>query len=286
VIHYYDLEGLRRFAAAMGTRCGLAAPRARALASHLLWYDAAGAASLGIASLPGWLEAIESGRVDVRATGRVVGERSSMAIFDGENGLPPVLLERAAELAVEKARETAVGWVRVDRVGPLGSAAAVSASIALGPMAGLVLGPDRLWSMAMPSEAGLPFLTDSGLAAAGNAAKAAATRRAGTVPALDRLEDFRLAAEVLVPTCGWLVAAIAVAALEPLAAVHERVGRAIADLDDGPGLLRPLAWEARRRDAHAHGVPIAAPAWKALGDWAQRLVIERPSPLDPRSAST
>ena len=169
----YGFDDLRRFAAALGTACGLAPLRALAMASHLLWFDAAGAATLGIASLPAWLEAIEGGQVDPKAVGRVVGQRSALAIFDGENGLPHLVLERAAELAVETARETAVGLVRVDHVGPIGSAAAIAAGIALGPMAGLVLGPNRLWSMGLPSEAGLPVVVDSGLANAAGAGKPA-----------------------------------------------------------------------------------------------------------------
>ncbi len=99
----FDFDDLRRFAAALGIGCGLTPARALAMASHLLWFDAAGAANLGTASLPDWLEAIENGQVDPRSMGRVVGERSALAVFDGENGLPPLLLERAAELAVEKA---------------------------------------------------------------------------------------------------------------------------------------------------------------------------------------
>ncbi len=68
----YGFDDLRRFAAALGTACGLVPLRALALASHLLWFDAAGAASLGIASLPDWLEAIERGQLDPRTIGRVV----------------------------------------------------------------------------------------------------------------------------------------------------------------------------------------------------------------------
>jgi LDH2 family malate/lactate/ureidoglycolate dehydrogenase len=290
----YGFDDLRRFAAALGTACGLAPLRALAMASHLLWFDAAGAATLGIATLPAWLEAIEGGQVDPQAAGRVVGQRSALAIFDGENGLPPLLLERAAELAVETARETAVGLVRVDHVGPIRSAAAVAAGIALGPMAGLVLGPNRLWSMGLPSEVGLPVVVDSGLAiaAAGtgkpggvrtpaDSPKPAASRRTGSAPAIDLLDGLRLGTEVLIPAGGWLVAAVSVAAIEPLAAFHQRVA-AWDGLEEAPGRLLPDAWDARRREARARGIAIPLPAWKSLNQWAQRLAVEVPGPLDPQ----
>ena len=291
----YGFDDLRRFAAALGTACGLAPLRALAMASHLLWFDAAGAATLGIATLPAWLEAIEGGQVDPQAAGRVVGQRSALAIFDGENGLPLLLLERAAELAIEMARETAVGLVRVDHVGPIRSAAAVVAGIALGPMAGLVLGPNRLWSMGLPSEAGLPVVVDSGLATAvagagkprgartpADSPKPVASRRTGSAPAIDLLDGLRLGTEVLIPAGGWLVAAVSVAAVEPLAAFHQRVA-AWDGLDEAPGRLLPGAWDARRREARTRGIAIPLPAWKSLNQWAQRLAIEVPGPIDPQS---
>ena len=224
------------------------------------------------------------------AEGRVVGQRSALAVFDGENGLPPLLLERAAELAVETARETAVGLVRVDHVGPNRSAASVAAGIALGPMAGLVLGPNRLWSMGLPSEAGLPVVVDSGLAAdrarvpatrRADSARPSASRRAGSGSAIDLFDGLRLATEVLIPAGGWLVAAVSVAAVEPLSRFHQRVAAAWDGLDEAPGQLLPDAWDARRREVFVRGIAIALPAWKSLNQWAQRLAVEVPGPLAP-----
>jgi LDH2 family malate/lactate/ureidoglycolate dehydrogenase len=278
----YGFDDLRRFAAALGTACGVAPLRALAMASHLLWFDAAGAATLGIASLPTWLEAIERGQVDPMAVGRVLGQRSALAIFDGEQGLPHLALGRAAELAVETARETAVGLVRVDHVGPIGSAGSIAAGIALGPMAGLVVGPNRLWSMGLPSEAGLPVVVDSGMAGAGKPAdspKPSASRRSGAAAAIDLLDGLRLGTEVLIPGGGWLVVAISVAAVEPLSAFHQRVAAACHGLDEAPGRLLPALWDARRREALVHGIAIALPAWKSLSQWAQRLAVEVPGPL-------
>jgi LDH2 family malate/lactate/ureidoglycolate dehydrogenase len=283
IIHRFRYDDLRRFAAALGSAIGLAPTRALALASHLLWFDTAGAATLGIATLPLWLEAIDAGRVDREALGRVTGERAALAHFDGQNGLPPLLLERAAELAVEKARETAVGVVRIAQVGVVRSAAAVTASMALGPTAGLVLGPSRLWSMALPSDAGLPVVFDSGLANARATGKTGAANSPGELATpLDLgsfAESLLLGAEVLLTEDGWLVAAVSVPAAEPLSTFHERVATTLKGLTETPGRLLPAEWDLHRREAREQGLALTPTAWKSLNPWAHRLAVEMPTPL-------
>ena len=216
-----------------------------------------------------------------------------MTILDGQNGFPPLILERAAELAVEAVRETTVGMVRVDHLGPMSSAAAVTAAIALGPTAGLVFGPDRSWSMGLPSELGLPVVVDSGLATAGVAGRTTGTRataepptrpsrRAGSTPAVDLLEVLRIGTEVFMPGDGWLVIAATVGVLEPLSAFHQRVAIVSDGLDEVPGRLLPVPWEAHRREARARGIAVASPAWNSLKEWAGRLAVEIPGPIASR----
>jgi LDH2 family malate/lactate/ureidoglycolate dehydrogenase len=293
ISHRYGFDEMRRFAAALGTAAGLSPARSLKLASHLLWFDAAGAPNLGIATLDSWLDAIDGGRIDPKAMGRVVSERTATANFDGENGPTPLILERAAELAVEKARETSAGIVRVSHAAPVQSAAPAAAGIAVGPMAGWVLGPNHHWSMALPSQSGLPLVFDSGLAisdevqkpgsagarAGTGASKTSAARSDGPVPASALFEAFWLGIELLVPEDGWIVAAISVPAQEPLATFHERVASACRGLSAAPGRLLPEDWEAHRRQVRQHGVAVAPSAWKSLAQRAHRLNIETPGPI-------
>lgn len=295
VIHRYGFDDLRRFAAALGASAGLPPPRSMAMASHLLWFDAAGAPSLGIATLPGWVDAIEGRRVNPAAEGRIVAEQTALATLDGEKGPAPLVLERAAEVAVEKARESAVGLVRVVGTGAVRSAAPVTAGIATGPMAGWVLGPNRCWSMALPSQGGLPLVVDSGLAAAGSGGDAGPVAPAGRrgshptkSPATGRdeppsasslLEGFWLGTEVLVPDGGWLVAAVAVPALEAFATFDERLAALARGMSTAPGRLLPVAWEARRRQVRREGVAVEPAAWKALAHAARRLAVDVPGAL-------
>ncbi len=214
-----------------------------------------------------------------------------MATIDGHNGITPLVLERAAELAIQKARDTAVALVRITHLGGLGSAAAVVAAMALRPVAGLVLGPGRLWSAAVPSPAGLPIVFDSGLAdiEPGPApAPTPAGARAGRQRKSVRSSATRLSSPpldgagnwsgLLVSGDSWLVAAIALAELEPMSEFHDRVNEWIQALADRPGRLTPAIWTDRHNEAHERGVAIAASVWKELKHWADRLAVVAPSP--------
>ena len=90
-----------------------------------------------------------------------------------------MVLEHAAGLAVEKAREMGLALVRVARIDRLGSAAAVTAGIATGPFAGLAIGPGDLLEPGAPFSAGLPVVIDSGLGATHGRQPARGTPRVG-----------------------------------------------------------------------------------------------------------
>jgi len=255
----YRLDDLRRFATALAAGAGLAPARASALATLLLWFDAAGASESGIATLPDLLARIDRGEVDPSSEGIIRGEHSATLTLDGGRGVPPLILARAAALAAEKARDVGVGLVRVTSLGPCGPAAAVAAEAAIGPEVALILGPGPSWTMAVPSPEGLPLIVDSALGAV-----------AGPPP----LDLFPWV--LLVPEGGWLVAALAIRALEPLGTFHERVGAALKALPESPGRLLPASLEARRRAARELGVPIAvAPMAELLGR-AEGLAIPPP----------
>ncbi len=264
----YRLDDLRRFASALGAAVGLAPSRASALASQLLWYDAAGWPAFGLRTLPSWLERVERGEIDPKAEGTVGTEHAGTAVLDGQKGMPPLILTRAGEIAAEKAREVGVGLVRLVNLGHAGPAAGVAAEMAVGPMIAGVLGPSPSWSLALPSENGLPAVFDSALAEPreGKAAKRPAWA--------DVMAPW---ASALVSGEEWLVLAVAVTALESLAAFQERVTAATAGAGEGSGRLLPGTWEATRREARARGVRIDPDAWAELSRRAEKLGMSAPS---------
>jgi LDH2 family malate/lactate/ureidoglycolate dehydrogenase len=278
-VRRFRLDDLRRFILALAAGVGVSTARASALASNVLWFDAAGAAHLGIATLPDCLGRLANGAIDSHAEGRVISERSASAVFDGERGIPLLVLERAAGLASEKARECGAGLVRVVNAPATGSAAGIAAEVALGPAAALILGPGASWTVALPSAEGLPIVFEPALASelGGKAGRSNAAKVGAARQALARL----LApwAAVLAPGEGWLVAALSITAMESLSTFHERVADTLHGLDEADGLLLPTPWEARRCEARARGVSVRAASWKALQTWADRLAVEVPVPL-------
>jgi hypothetical protein len=276
----FRLDDLRRFATELVSAVGIGPSRGAALAAHLLWFDAMGAATFGIATLPRWLGRIHAREFDGGADGRVMSERNGTSLLDGRNGVPPLVLERAAVLAAEKAREVGTGLVRVSPLGPTGPAAGVAADLAIGPYLAAIVGPGPAWSLAFPSAEGLPVVFDSHLAHQCSGAAAGATpRRPEEPPGWAALGAW---VEALAPAGGWLVAAVSIAAWEPLPSFHERIAEALGDpARPQPGLLRPEVLAARRHDAHKQGVALARAVANDLYQWAERLGVTPPGTLDP-----
>lgn len=269
-VRRYRLDDLRRFATALAAGVGLAPARASALASELLWFDAAGAPSHGIATLGAVLEDVKARAIDPTAEPVVISERGSTAALDGRRGVPLLVLARAAGLATEKARDTGVGLIRVQNVGPTGSAAGVSAEMAIGPVSALILGPGSAWAVALPAAEGLPVVFDPSLGGGGGR-EVSAAYQALVAPW----------ASVLVPDGGWLVAAVSATALEPLATLHERVADAITGLEGAAGRLLPGPWDRHRREVREHGVGVDPAAWEHLAGHAARLGVAPPAPSAP-----
>jgi LDH2 family malate/lactate/ureidoglycolate dehydrogenase len=73
--------------------------------------DAHGGDAHGIFRLQQYVTQIENGGINARPNIRVLNDRAGTALLDGDNGLGHLVMKRAAELAIEKARRTGVGWV-------------------------------------------------------------------------------------------------------------------------------------------------------------------------------
>ncbi len=241
-------------ATCLAAAVGIRPDRAAALANSLLWFDEAGAGESGIARLPDLLDRIAKGEIDPKAEGRVGPERAATAVLDGQNGPPELILARAAAIASEKAREVGSGLVRVKGIGRTGPAAPIVAEVAIGPMIAVALGPNGAWSVALPSPEGVPLLADSAL---------------GSAPEwLSKLVPW----SPVTPAGEWLVQAISVTALEPLAGFHERVAEAAKSVPKSP--LRPETLETLRRDAREKGVVLSEATRSSLRKWAERLDVE------------
>ncbi len=104
-------ERLRGFIAAAFERVGMPSGDARAVAELMAEADLQGSDGHGAIRLPQYVRRIRAGGVNLRPMIRVVRERAGMALVDGDNGMGHLVMKRAAEVAIAKARDSGVAWV-------------------------------------------------------------------------------------------------------------------------------------------------------------------------------
>src|SRR5204863_9903345 len=92
-------------------RLGMPNDDAATVARLMAEADLQGSDGHGVIRLPHYARRIRAGGLNLHPAIRVLHERPGMALIDGDNGMGHLVMTRAAELAVEKARVAGVGWV-------------------------------------------------------------------------------------------------------------------------------------------------------------------------------
>ena len=104
-------ERLRDFIADAFVAAGLPEADARVLGELIAEADLRGTDTHGVFRMPLYVRRIKAGGVNPRPDIRVIEERPSTALLDGDNGMGHLVMRRAAELAIAKAKQNGVGWV-------------------------------------------------------------------------------------------------------------------------------------------------------------------------------
>lgn len=104
-------ESLRRFIAAALTKAGLPEADADSVARLMADADLQGSDGHGVIRLPQYVQRIEAGGINKHPQIRVVEERAAMAVVDGDNGMGHLVVSRAVQIAIEKAKSAGVAWV-------------------------------------------------------------------------------------------------------------------------------------------------------------------------------
>lgn len=104
-------ERLRDFIARAFETAGMPAHDASTVASLMAEADLQGSDGHGVIRLPQYLRRIRAGGVNLHPNIRVERERAGMALIDGDNAMGHLVMKRAAELAIEKAKTAGVAWV-------------------------------------------------------------------------------------------------------------------------------------------------------------------------------
>ena len=104
-------ERLAAFIFRAFTAVGVPANEAQTLADLMIEADLRGSDTHGVIRLPLYVRRIRAGGVNPKPDIRIVSNRPSAALIDGDNGMGHLVMRRAAGLAIEKAKATGVGWV-------------------------------------------------------------------------------------------------------------------------------------------------------------------------------
>src|SRR5580658_1303830 len=104
-------ERLAGFVFRVFTAAGLPAHDAQTLANLRVEADLRGSDTHGVIRLPLYVRRIRAGGINPKPDIRVVSDRPAAALIDGDNGMGHLVMKRAAELAIEKAKATGMGWV-------------------------------------------------------------------------------------------------------------------------------------------------------------------------------
>ena len=109
--HHLMAAELEKFTRGILLKAGLPDTDASRVAQMMIAADLRGVDGHGIIRLPRYVRRIRAGGVNVRPKIRVLEDRLSTALVDGDNGMGQLVMSRAAEVAIEKAERTGIAWV-------------------------------------------------------------------------------------------------------------------------------------------------------------------------------
>jgi L-2-hydroxycarboxylate dehydrogenase (NAD+) len=84
---------------------------ARTIAELMTRADVNGSEGHGIFRLPQYIRRIKGGAVNARPQIHVERERTASALVNGDNGMGHLVMRRATELAIDKAKRAGIAWV-------------------------------------------------------------------------------------------------------------------------------------------------------------------------------
>ena len=102
---------LRRFIAAAMEGLGLPAADAGIVAGLMTEAEVQGSDGHGAIRLAPYARRIRAGGINLRPNIRIVKEKAAMALLDGDNGMGHLVMRRAAQIAIDKARNAGIAWV-------------------------------------------------------------------------------------------------------------------------------------------------------------------------------
>jgi len=104
-------DELAAFVARAFVAAGLPDADAQTVADLMVEADSRGSDTHGVIRLPLYVRRLRAGGINRTPKIRLVSDRASVALIDGDNGMGHLVMRRAADLAIDKAKTTGIGWV-------------------------------------------------------------------------------------------------------------------------------------------------------------------------------
>jgi len=194
-------EELRQIGRDIYERMGASAVEAKTVADLLVDANLAGHDSHGVVRIPQYVSAIKRGQIKLGTSPEVEQQTAATAVLNGHWGFGHVTAKAAMQLAIEKARDVAVGIVTVHQCNHIGRLGAYPPLAVDADMAGLMTnnghGADRsmapfgglgrilpasCMAVAFPSDRAFPVALDLTAAAAAGGKMRVALARGEKVP--------------------------------------------------------------------------------------------------------
>ena len=107
------VASLRRFTTDVFAEAGMAEADAALVADALVWANLRGMDSHGVARVPGYVEWMRRGDINVKPQMAVATETPAVVVLDADRAAGPIAMTSAMQHAVRKARDAGAGLVLV-----------------------------------------------------------------------------------------------------------------------------------------------------------------------------
>jgi L-2-hydroxycarboxylate dehydrogenase (NAD+) len=194
----FAFDDLQHFSKEVFLKMGCDENDALLASDALIAADIRGIDSHGIARLSGYVRLWEAGRINAKASLKILHETPSTATVDGDSGLGLVVAPKAMNIAIEKAKNVGTGWVSVQNSNHFGIAAYHAMMALENDMIGIVMtnasplvaptfSVERLLGtnpicVAIPAGEEPPFIADMATTTAANGKLEILQRKNGLAP--------------------------------------------------------------------------------------------------------
>ncbi|MBI1306149.1 MAG: Ldh family oxidoreductase [Bacteroidetes bacterium] len=123
VYHVVSPEKLKELTIAIFSKMGCSESDAHLAADVLISADMRGIDSHGVARLSGYVRLWKAGRINAKASPKLIYENPTTGTFDGDSGLGLTNAAKAMDIAIQKAEQFGSGWIAIKNSNHFGIAA-------------------------------------------------------------------------------------------------------------------------------------------------------------------